>query len=367
MRGLDPFHLGEAKLDPVVKLRSARPHEPRRVGQPERNEQQPRLIHVAVVAVDHGDLRRIAVALAKAVRGERTAGTATKDQNPRTHTSIVEPVWLRAIRATAYVLRSGSGKCSGLITDARTGHRNEHPASVVVESITGARLSRRGGSVPSWVLVLGAAGVVAVVWTAWTGVHSPVLVDPGAVGLWRAAIVAAYWAVGTYTWWRRPESRLGPVVTGVGLVYAATSLAGSAEPLVHTLGMVTWTAGIVCTAYMYLCFPTGGLESRLERTFMLAVVIGTAAVWGLLLAVSASLPAGGSFVNCGHGCPPNALQVVSGEALARALATAVRVLFTFAAIGSRRCCSPRRDPRLGCAAARSPRWLLCSSRVWSFS
>ena len=204
---------------------------------------------------------------------------------------------------------------------------------VAVESITGTRVGPSGG-LASWVPAVAAAGVAAAAWTAWTGAHSPVLVDPGAVGLWRAAIVAAYWAVGTYSWWRRPESRLGPIVTGVGLVYAATSLAGYTAPLAHTLGMVMWAAAIVCTAYMYLCFPSGRLESRAERTFMLAVGIGTSLVWGLLLALSPSLPAGGTFVNCGHQCPPNALLVLGGHAATgTALATAVRVLFAVSAIG----------------------------------
>ena len=205
---------------------------------------------------------------------------------------------------------------------------------VAVESITGTRFARRDQLGMLWLPVLAATGIVAVGWTGWAGAHSPVLVNAGPVGLWRAAIVAAYWGVGTYTWWRRPESRLGPVVTGVGFVYTATSLAGSGESLAHTLGMVLWAACVVCTAYMYLCFPSGRLESRLERVFMLAVAIGTAVVWGLLLALSPSLPAGGSFVNCGHRCPPNALQFLAGRpATAAALATAVRVLFTASAIG----------------------------------
>ena len=205
---------------------------------------------------------------------------------------------------------------------------------VAVESITGTRFARRDQSGMLWLPVLAATGIVAVGWTGWAGAHSPVLVNAGPVGLWRAAIVAAYWGVGTYTWWRRPESRLGPVVTGVGFVYAATSLAGSGESLAHTLGMVMWAACVVCTAYMYLCFPSGRLESRLERVFILAVATGTAVVWGLLLALSPSLPAGGSFVTCGHRCPPNALQVLSGPtAMGAALATAIHILFTASAIG----------------------------------
>jgi signal transduction histidine kinase len=206
--------------------------------------------------------------------------------------------------------------------------------SVAVEAISGARLARSDESGPLLVPVLGAVGVVAVVWTAWTGVHSSVLVNPGAVGLWRAAIVASYWAVGTYTWSRQRESRLGPVVTGVGLVYAATSLAGSGASLAHTLGMIAWAASVVYTAYMYLCFPSGRLESGLERAFMSAMAIGTAVVWALLLALSPSLPEGGSFVNCGHRCPPNALQILGGHAATgTALGTAVRILFAVSAIG----------------------------------
>ena len=44
--------------------------------------------------------------------------------------------------------------------------------SVAVEAISGARLARSDESGPLLVPVLGAVGVVAVVWTAWTGVHS---------------------------------------------------------------------------------------------------------------------------------------------------------------------------------------------------
>jgi len=182
--------------------------------------------------------------------------------------------------------------------------------------------------------VLGAAGAVAAVLTVWAGVHSPVLVNPGPVGLWRGAIVASYLAVGVYTWWRQPESWLGPVVTGVGFLQAATSLVGSGAPLVHTVGMVVWATAVVCSAYMYLCYPSGRLETRLERRFMFALGLSTVVVWGLILALSPSLPAGGTFVDCGKRCPPNALQLVSGHGAAgAALATAFRILFVISSLG----------------------------------
>ena len=43
-------------VDSVVELAGSRAHDVLGVGQPERHEQQSRLVHVAVVLVDDGDL-----------------------------------------------------------------------------------------------------------------------------------------------------------------------------------------------------------------------------------------------------------------------------------------------------------------------
>jgi hypothetical protein len=99
-----------------VKLGPARPHEPCGVGQTERDEQQSRLIHVAVVTVDHRDPSRIAVLPSQTVRGERASGTTTKDDDPRTHDPSVHRARCAAIRATAHVLRNASGRCYEFIT-----------------------------------------------------------------------------------------------------------------------------------------------------------------------------------------------------------------------------------------------------------
>jgi signal transduction histidine kinase len=181
---------------------------------------------------------------------------------------------------------------------------------------------------------VGAAGVVAAAVTGWTAARSPVLVDPSQAAAWRAAIVASYWAVGAYTWWRRPVSRLGPIITALGFLYAASTLVASGVPLVHTLGMVVWALALVWTAYLYLCFPRGRLESRLERGLILVVALSMALTWGLILALSPRLPPGGSLVDCGMRCPPNAVQLVSGHAATgQALTTVFRVVLMVAAIG----------------------------------
>ncbi len=194
---------------------------------------------------------------------------------------------------------------------------------------------RRRTETPGLVLVaVGVAGIVATAVTAWAVANSPILVNRSGDVIWRSLFVAAYVAVGEYTWWRRPESRLGPIVAGIGFLYSVTSMNVSGDALVYTLGMAVWAGYIVYAAYMYLCFPRGRLESQLERRFMLAFALSAGVVWGLIILFSPTLPAGSDFTNCGANCPHNALQIVSGHAATgTALITASDVVFTVAAIG----------------------------------
>lgn len=183
-------------------------------------------------------------------------------------------------------------------------------------------------------LAVSLAGLVASGLTVWACANSPILVDATGTALWRSAFVASYVAVGTYSWWRRPDSRLGPLVAGVGFLYAAASLNASGAPLAYTLGMVVWVAVIVYLAYVYLCFPRGRLESATERGFVLALVVSTAVVWGLILALSPTLPLGGAFNDCGTRCPPNSLQIFPGNAgVGAALNAAFNVVTTISLIG----------------------------------
>jgi signal transduction histidine kinase len=163
-------------------------------------------------------------------------------------------------------------------------------------------------------LAIGAAGVVATALTAWAVAHSPTLVDPTGSSLARGAFVAAHAAVGAYTWWRRPTSRLGPLLLGTAFLLSAYSLNTSGAPLAYTLGMVLFAVLIVYAAFLYLSFPRGRLESRSERAVIWAMALCTAVLWALILALSPTLPEGGNFGDCGTRCPQNALQIVSGNA-----------------------------------------------------
>ena len=73
------------KLDPVAELGVARAHDLSRLGEPERHEQEPRLVHVDVVAVDDRDARRLTVQPIEAVRHERASGSTAENDDPVRH------------------------------------------------------------------------------------------------------------------------------------------------------------------------------------------------------------------------------------------------------------------------------------------
>jgi hypothetical protein len=51
-------------------------------------------------------------------------------------------------------------------------------------------------------VAIGVAGLVATGVTAWAVANSPILVNRPSDAIWRSLFVAAYVAVGAYTWWR---------------------------------------------------------------------------------------------------------------------------------------------------------------------
>jgi signal transduction histidine kinase len=153
-------------------------------------------------------------------------------------------------------------------------------------------------------ITLGAAATGATVWSV---AQSQVLESATGTAVVRGLFVASYIAVGTYTWWRRPDSRLGLLVAGAGFLYALTSFNASGHAGLFTFGRVTLAAFIVYLIYVFLCFPYDRLRSDLERRFMAAFTVVTGILWALALALTRELPAGGPFVDCGSRCPENAL------------------------------------------------------------
>src|SRR5206468_6926961 len=71
--------------------------------------------------------------------------------------------------------------------------------------------------------------------------------------------------VGLFAWWRRPENRVGALMTTVGFTFFLGALSDANESVVYGFGLLVgalWAAVIV---HMLLAFPSGRLEGRWPR------------------------------------------------------------------------------------------------------
>lgn len=200
-------------------------------------------------------------------------------------------------------------------------------------SISGPELSRDSDLRVARLFVLAVGAAAATALTVWACAQSPILVQRTSTAVWRGSFVASYGLVGIYAWWRRPDSRIGPLLMGAAVVYSLASLNAVPSSLAFTLGMTFWVATIVYLPYVYLCFPRGWLESRLERRFILALALSTALVWASILLLSPKLPAAGVFNDCGTRCPTNALVMSGHGAAGAALAIVFSLVFTIGVLG----------------------------------
>jgi signal transduction histidine kinase len=175
--------------------------------------------------------------------------------------------------------------------------------------------------------VTGLAGGLAAVATAN-------LADPDAWSVVRGLAVGSYALVGVYTWWRRPDTRLGPYVAGIGLLYAVACLTASEDAVLHSAGRAALAAFVVCLAYVFLCFPGDRITAADESRLVAGLAVSTAALWLPALLFVRELPPAGPLTDCGPGCPDNAFRVAdTPEALSSALAFAASLVTAVAVLG----------------------------------
>lgn len=102
------------------------------------------------------------------------------------------------------------------------------------------------------------AGLAAAVLTGRAVSQSAVLVHPTGSAVLRSLYVAAFFAVGLFSWWRRPSGRLGPLLILVGGAYATTSLNASADSVAFTFGMCLFAVYTSCCRSSTCPFRAGG-------------------------------------------------------------------------------------------------------------
>jgi signal transduction histidine kinase len=171
-------------------------------------------------------------------------------------------------------------------------------------------------------LVSGAASVAVIA----DSDHAP---QPGATIAIGLLIGWSFIGTGLFAWWRRPASRFGAMMVGVGFLSLLGSATSANQPMVFTVGVLTCNLFFVFFAHMVLAYPDNHLERPWHRRLIAA---------GYVLAVVGPLPGllwGFSERMC-EGCPESPLFISDNEGLRVALNAVVSVIgaaFTVAVVG----------------------------------
>jgi signal transduction histidine kinase len=120
---------------------------------------------------------------------------------------------------------------------------------------------------------------------------------------------------GLFMWWRRPENRLGMLMTAVGFTWLLGSLAASSDGHVFFISEVCAALPYAFLVQMLVSFPDGQLHTRLER----AVV---AATWFDVTIMQWAQQPFAQYPRMSHcdGCPANPWLISENKGLVDALA-----------------------------------------------
>lgn len=120
-------------------------------------------------------------------------------------------------------------------------------------------------------IVLGAAclaaavfWIVAPLWVTYTTFHSPSLVAGILTG-------STFTFLGLFAFAKRPENRVGPLMMAVGFAFELQGIGWIATDVTYSVGtFLLLDLWIVVLGHLFLAFPTGRLESRLDRILVIA-------------------------------------------------------------------------------------------------
>jgi signal transduction histidine kinase len=115
--------------------------------------------------------------------------------------------------------------------------------------------------------VLAAAGAVGL---ALTSDHAE---EPGLHAALLVWATLPYILAGAIAWWRRPDSRLGPLMIAAGFVGFVPTLSWANAPLPYTIGEAFDELPPVVFLHVFLAFPSGRLEGRLARAVVTAAYV----------------------------------------------------------------------------------------------
>jgi signal transduction histidine kinase len=78
---------------------------------------------------------------------------------------------------------------------------------------------------------------------------------------------------GLFAWWRRPANRTGTLMTAAGFAWFASEISASDDDVLFTIGIALDGLFAAIVGHLLLAFPTGRLQTRLERAVVVAAYV----------------------------------------------------------------------------------------------
>jgi signal transduction histidine kinase len=133
---------------------------------------------------------------------------------------------------------------------------------------------------PAVLCAIALAGAAAASTSVALVLTSDHVSEPGVRAALTVWVILPYIFAGVAAWWRRPESRFGPLLVAAGFAFFVSSLSTANGDVAYTIGISFDLLPAVLFLHVFLAFPTGRLESLFERGL---VGVGYFVAFGLQL------------------------------------------------------------------------------------
>jgi signal transduction histidine kinase len=117
------------------------------------------------------------------------------------------------------------------------------------------------------------AGCVAAGLTVALALTSDHVSEPGVHAALLSWVTLSFVFAGVVAWWRRPQSRFGPLMIVAGFASFLASLSSANVASVFTIGIAFDLVAAVVFLHVFLAFPSGRLQGRVERSLIAAAYL----------------------------------------------------------------------------------------------
>jgi signal transduction histidine kinase len=126
-----------------------------------------------------------------------------------------------------------------------------------------------------WAIAL--AGCAAATYSFVAVLRNPAvgaeLGEPLVIALLSNWLTVSYVLCGLFAWWRRPDSRFGPLMVAAGFANFISTLSWTTNDLTFTLGQALDLVPPVLFLHVFLAFPSGRLRGPLERVLVVSAYV----------------------------------------------------------------------------------------------